>query len=67
MIINNNEIPETTDEWIRERMNDDYGAENQNWRPELPDMEATAKTIRTAARTAENIIKEAVANAEIGR
>ena len=66
MIINGENIPETTDEWIRERMADNYGAE-QNWRPELPDMEATAKAIRTAARTAENIIKEAVANAEIGR
>ena len=66
MIINNNEIPETTDEWIRERMADDYGAE-QSWKPELPDMEATAKAIKSAARTAENIIREAVANAEIGR
>jgi len=66
MIINNNEIPETTDEWIRERMNDDYGAE-QSWRPELPDMEATAKAIKSAARTAQEIIREAAANAEIGR
>lgn len=67
MIINGEDVPITTDEWIRERMADDYGAESQNWRPELPDMETTAKAIRTAARTAENIIKEAVANAEIGR
>lgn len=66
MIINNTEIPETTDEWIRERMADDYGLEQQ-WKQELPDMEATAKAIRTAARTAENIIREAAANAEIGR
>lgn len=66
MIINNTEIPETTDEWIRERMNDDYGLEQQ-WKPELPDMEATARAIRTAARTAGEVIREAVANAEIGR
>lgn len=66
MIINGEDIPETTDEWIRERMNDDYGLEQQ-WKPELPDMEATAKAIRTAARTAKDIIREAAANAEIGR
>lgn len=66
MIINGNEIPETTDEWIRERMADDYGLE-QNWKPELPNIEATAKAIRTAARTAQEIIREAAANAEIGR
>ena len=66
MIINGEDIPETTDEWIRERMNDDYGLEQQ-WKPELPDMEATAKAIRTAARTAGEVIREAAANAEIGR
>lgn len=66
MIINGEDIPITTDEWIQERMNDDYGAE-QSWRPELPDMEATARAIKSAARTAQEIIREAAANAEIGR
>ena len=66
MIINGEDVPITTDEWIQERMADDYGLE-QSWKPELPGMEATAKAIRTAARTAENIIREAAANAEIGR
>ena len=66
MIVQDNEIPMTTDEWIRERMADDYGAE-QDWKLELPDMEAAATAIRTAARTARDIMREAAANAEIGR
>ena len=66
MIVQDNEIPMTTDEWIRERMADDYGAE-QDWHLELPNMEAAATAIRTAARTARDIMQDAIANAEIGR